>query len=312
MKKQWIGEQVACIGTKDSYFAYVPTNIGKICYCDTSSLDEDPKKKSKTFTLSIVGVIALLILLAIWSWGTFVYQILGSLVVIVFSVAIISFVFRDISDYFIGELGFCIVKWNFAKTKLKSIQTYFFSDIDLCFYGEQDLIKDGEYDNTAYSLSIYKKTDENYEKTYNYSGSYKRESKDEPDDLWAFADYNFSKNIEQIINTKYLEQNNKDFKVLKDTIKNTKLGYAVNKFLAGAGYAIQTIQSDSIINVSFDGNVLSIGDQYFDLHDYKVSIFQGWLIVNKNNSEDAIYIEVSAISHNKALLFLLANQETNA
>lgn len=314
MKTQWIEEQVANIGSEKSFFFNVPTDIGKICYCDTSSLVEKlPTKKNKTINLSIVVVIALLILFAIWIWGSVTtYQILGSLLVLVFTPIIISFLFKSITDYFIGDLGFSIVKWDSTKTKIKTKQTIFFNDIDLCFFGEQDKYKVGnlgksEYDGTKYTFSIYKKTDESYVKTFDHSGSYKHESKDDPDDLWMFSDYNFVKKVDKIICTKHLEQKIHEFLVLKDSIKNTKLGYGVLKNVTTAGYTMKTIDIKSIEKISLDGNILKIGDRSCDLHNNKVNIHQGWLMVGRDESNDTIYIEISAISHNKALLAILAD-----
>ena len=314
MKAKWIEEQVALIGSGKGYFTDVPTDIGKICYCDTSSLKEAPdspqKKKTKVL---IISLIAIVILLAIWIIGSHIgYQTLGSVLVLVFAIIFISAIFGDVGDYYIGDLGFSIVTWNSNKTKIKTRQTYYFNDIDLCFLGEQDKIQDGdfgksEYDGTEYTLSIYKKNDENYVKTYSYSGRYKRESKDDPDDLWMFADYNFIKKVYQMVCAKHLEQKDYEFMVLKDSIKNTKLGYGVLKNVTAAGHTMKTIDNKSIEKITLDGNNLIIGDKRYDLNYCKVYIHQGWLLIGRDEGKDTIYIEISAISHNKAFLALLAD-----
>lgn len=314
MKAKWIEEQVVLIGSENSFFFNAPNDIGNICYCDTSSLVEKlPTKKNKTIKSLIVGVVALLILFAIWTWGSeTAYQILGSFLVIVFTPIIISFLFKSITDFFIGDLGFSIVKWDSTKTKIKTKQTFFFNDIDLCFFGEQDKYKVGnlgnsEYDGTEYTFSMYKKTDGNYSKTFDYSSSYRRKSKDDPDDLWMFSNYNFVKKIYQIICTKLLEQDIHEYMVLKDSIKNTKLGYGVLKNVTAAGHTMKTIDPKYLEKISLDGNILKIGDKSCDLNNYKAYIHQGWLLIGKDESKDTIYIEISAISHNKALLALLAD-----
>ena len=310
MKNNWIENQISLIGSEKSYFSHVPKNIGKITYCDTSDLDEKSiasNKKNKNAL--IIVVLAMCLLLAIWTLEKhFVYQIFGTITVTIITAILLNWIFKDVTDYFIGELGFCIIKWNTGKTKVKSEETFFFDDISLCFLGESDVYKEGhlsnEYDYSDFTLSLYKETEGCFVNLLSMSGSYKRESNEDPDDLWMFVEYNFAKKIAYIAGQKKLLKD-PVFAVLKNSVKHSKLGHIVLKHVTATGHTMKKIEKTSLIEVSLEGDDLFVGNDVYNKNNCDITLKQGWLVINNKESHDSVYIEFSAISHNKAFLSML-------
>lgn len=209
MEERWKQDEIERIKNGTSIFQYIPPQIGKVLYCDTTEpaakpLSHDEVKKRKIWGVLIAVPAVLLVVFFIYVHaGWIAYLIPAVLLFIAFFVSVTVFAG---TDYFMGENGCAIVEFMDKRDNITKETVVLFDDISYMFSGETiktdykdqgivtgnnlaGIIVDNlvsrtvgkEYDETEYFFSIYGKTEFNeYPVLYERKGTYSDECPDDP------------------------------------------------------------------------------------------------------------------------------------
>ena len=277
-------ESLSSITNGDSFFGEIPSEIGKIIYCDSTIISAAPddkdiisKKRIKKalFCLILIGLICFLLR----------NHLIGATILslAVFSIGLYSIVktgeFKGV-DYFVGKEGFAKMRFEKARDNIIEKNIYHFYDFTEFVTGETYKKVNFAYQGTDYFASFMGKPDDNnhVEMLVEYVGTYFQEK---PEDDLLDKDYLFVKAIEdawsrykiQGLLDLYKTTGSYTFNILA-TVKNTSK-------LAVFPYIKFTSDSIQIGNNTY--NKSTIKDMYFK---------QGYFIIEH-------------INHSKKLLGLI-------
>ena len=167
----------------NSFFKFIPEEIGNIVYCDTSKPLEGPltkeearKKKIKASLIAVIG------LAAIWGllYSHYIWASILSIVLLLICYAIFDTSFKG-TDYFVGENGYAVVSFEDNRDNITSKKIILFKDLSYLFTGEMIHKQNYTYMNTEYYFSLFYKSENNvFNRADNVKGSYNDKNPKDP------------------------------------------------------------------------------------------------------------------------------------
>lgn len=202
-------ELLTSIEKGDAPFKFIPEEVGNLKFCYTDNVKAEPytkEVKRKKLLYWIGGSIAI----ASACWILFNNSPIFDSIVSIIALIVIIKTIRNLSnfkgtDYFVGDNGFAIVKFEKYRDNivLKSIHQY--SDFSELITGETVKKQNGAYVGTDYFFGFFGKPDSNnrVKLILDEGGTHNQQKpKDDPSN----PHYTFWKKIEEIWTSKKLEE----------------------------------------------------------------------------------------------------------
>lgn len=200
---------LASIEKGDAPFKYIPEEVGNLKFCYTDNVKAEPytkEVKRKKLLSWIGGSIAV----AAACWLLFnnspVFDSIVSVICLIVIIKTISNLsnFKG-TDYFVGDKGFAIVKFEKNRDNIVSKSIHQYSDFSELITGETIKKQNGAYVGTDYFFGFFGKPDSNnrVKLILDEGGSHHQQKpKDDP----SSPHYTFWKKIEEIWTAQKLEE----------------------------------------------------------------------------------------------------------
>lgn len=209
LSEQLSEELLTAIEKNEAPFKYIPEEVGnlKFCYTDNTKAEPYTKEVKRKKLLSWIGGS---IAVAVACWCIFnnspIFDSIVSVIVLIVIIKTINNIsnFKG-TDYFVGDKGFAVLKFEKSRDNLVSKSIHLYSDFSELITGETVKKQNGSYVGTEYFFAFFGKPDENnhVKLILEESGTHHQEkAKDDPLD----HQYTFWKKIEEIWTAQQLEQ----------------------------------------------------------------------------------------------------------
>lgn len=194
-------ELLASIEKGEAPFKFIPEEVGNLKFCYTSNDKAEPyakEVKHKKLLSWICGSVAV----AAVCWFVFNNSPIFDSIITVIALIVIIKTIRNLSnfkgtDYFVGDNGFAIVKFEKNRDNIVSKSIYQYTDFSELITGETIKKQNGAYVGTDYFFGFFGKPDSNnrVKLILDEGGSHNQQKpKDDPSN----PHYTFWKKIEEI------------------------------------------------------------------------------------------------------------------
>lgn len=226
MDKYWKNDQLASLRSENSIFDYIPEEIGKIIYCDTTEPRKFPYTKEEAKKRKYKGLLFSIISLT-FVWGLlyqhYIWASILSLIALFIIIRLCDCSFNG-TDYFIGDKGFSIISFENNRGNIIKNNTILFDNLSFLFTGETVNKTNFSYTGTDYYFTLYNSLDaisQTYSVAYNVKGSYSDKSPKDPIHPEGASEvYSFMKMIEKQWTLHFVSKHRNEkfleFYVLKD------------------------------------------------------------------------------------------------
>lgn len=256
---------MASLISGDSVFRYIPDNIGKILYCDSTNPKAAPDTKEQTLKKLIWSVVIPLTITVV-CWLVFNESpIFDSIVTIVmFIIGYISVnncLNFNGTDYFVGTDGAVIAKFDKTRENISSKQIVLFKDVSDLLTRETRKYRNRSYEGTDYHFIVYGHEENSKKKVIaSVASSYHQEN---PGNYYKDQHYRFWKKLESCWSQYKLSQ-------LKNSLNNGEaIGFNIygdkgfyNNYIMFIGKEMairgKIYNKDNIKDVKFDNGSLII------------------------------------------------------
>lgn len=288
-------ELLDSISSGCSVFSYIPENIGKIVYCDSSNPKAEPDSPNVTIRKTILSII-IPVAIAAFCWLVFnespVFDTIVSIAMVIACFYMVNKcqTFKG-TDYFVGTEGCVKLSFDKNRNNIVSKKEVFFKDIDDIITGETRHYRNFSYQGTEYYFIIYahecngeRKLLDSVEDTYH---------QEKPNDYYEDQKYRFWKKIENYW-TKYKLVH------LKDELNQDKpIGFNL--------YTEKGFCNDYIV---FHGLQITIGNVTYDASNIKNLGFKdGALVIEHTNHSSKFFGLIEKGNKSTIPLHMIGNRE---
>lgn len=266
---------MASLISGDSVFRYIPDNIGKILYCDSTNPKAAPDTKEQT-RKKLIWSIFVPLAITVVCWLVFnespIFDSLVTIVMLIIGyISVNNCLNFNGTDYFVGTDGAVIAKFDKTRDHIVSQQIVLFSEVSDLLTGETKKYKNRSYVGTDYHFIVYGHEIDNQKKVIaSVDSSYKQEK---PGNYYTDQLYRFWKKLENSWSQYKLSQ-------LKDALnKGEAIGFNI--------YGDKSFSNDYIL---FKGKEMAIGGKIYNKDNIKdVKFDNGNLIIVDVNHESKFF-----------------------